>query len=229
MKKTATRKKSNNAYVVPCSTRFRSELELLLQTRSDGGGANDNVGLGDLARAVMLLIPQDIIESQPDPGDPDKNDRDIVTVRGGKAGGRTMPRKPRLQVRVPQKTNPASIRKALGLALSLEKGWANLMLDGRGTSSAAYKLANAELELQRLQGMIEKLAFVPLERGVRTRLDALYVLGFPPGANPSATEIKSRYRMLAMIFHPDSGHSSPNAALRIAQLSDAVKILNKSF
>lgn len=227
MAKTTTRKKTNNAYVVPCSTRFRGELELLLQSRNDSNGANDNVGLGDLARAVMLLIPQDIIESQPDPGDPDKNDRDIVTIRGGKAGGRTMPRKPRLQVRISQKTNAATIRKALGLALSLEKGWASLMLDGRGTGSAAHKLANAQLELQRLQGMIEKLAFQPLERGVRTRLDALYVLGFSSSAAPTPAEIKSRYRSLAMIFHPDSGHSSSNAALRIAQLSDAVKILTK--
>lgn len=136
-----------------------------------------------------------------------------------------MPRKPRIQVRVPGKIDPAQIRKALGLALSLEKGWANLMLDDRRADNAAQKLAAAEMEMQRMRDAMEKLAFRPLERGVRLRQDALHVLGFAPMENPSPAEIKSRYRMLAMIFHPDSGHASPNAALRIAQLSDAVKLL----
>lgn len=209
---TKTRKK---AYSIACSTRFRQEIEGLVQTRK---AANDVVNAGDLARAVLLLIPREVIEAQPDPGDPDRNDRDIVTVRRGKAGGRTMPRKPRLQVRLSSASDRKLARRALGLALSLDKGWANVMLD---ESRIAEKI-------ETLQKAAQMLAFHPLPNGVRTRGDALYILGFPPSSVPDAAAVKTRYRNLARLLHPDTGPAIfKDAALRLTQLADAVKILTK--
>ncbi len=221
---------NKKAYIVPCSSRFRQEIESLIRSRNV---ANDNIGIGDLARAVMLLIPQDVIESQPDPGDPDKNDRDIVTVSTGHSAGRTMPRKPRIQVRLPQQSDISSIRKALGLALSLEKGWVNIALDNKRAEGAIRKLESAEAEIKRLQGLLQILSFKPLVQGVRTRRDALYVLGFTPDANPSQAEIKTAYRTRAMIFHPDSNRDAHygvfNDHQRMSQLSEAAKLLTKKL
>lgn len=223
MKQTKKRK-IKQAHIVPCSSRFRQEIESLVRGRNV---ANDNIGVGDLARAIMLLIPNDIIAAQPDPGDPDKNDRDIVTVTTGKAAGRTMPRKPRLQVRMPQPTDAATIRKALGLALSLDKGWVNLALDQQRADSLAQKLGAAEAELARLGDVLQQLAFRPLSNGVKTRAEALYVLGFAPSAQPSSAEIKTAFRLRAKIFHPDRQHDPSGLASdqRMTQLSAAVKLL----
>lgn len=217
-------RKTKQAHIVPCSTRFRQEIEALVRNRNS---ANDNIGIGDLARSVMLLIPNEIIDSQPDPGDPDSNDRDIVTVTSGKAAGRTMPRKPRLQVRMPQPTDVATIRKALGLALSLEKGWVNLALDQQRADSMTKKLSAAEAELERLQDTLQFLAFQPLPGGVRTRAEALYVLGFAPSAQPSPSDIKTAFRLRAKLFHPDRQHDPRRLASdqRMAQLSAALKFL----
>lgn len=219
MRKTSQQKK---AYTVPCSSHFRQEIESLLKNRNS---SNDNVNIGDLARAVMLLIPDEVIESQPDPGDPDRNDRDIVTVLGGKAKGRTMPRKPRLQLRIPGQADIPTIRKALGLALSLEKGWASLMLDNQRADNAASKIERAEAEMDRLRELLSTLSFKILPSGVRTRAEALYVLGFPPHAMPTESEIKSSYRALAMIFHPDRGERGD--ASRMGQLNEAMRLLGQ--
>lgn len=223
--------KQNNqkkAYTVACSSRFREQIEELVQSRNI---SNDNINIGDMARAVMLLIPNDVIQSQPDPGEPDQNDRDIVTVRHGRAAGRTMPRKPRLQVRMPGHTNSSTIRKALGLALSIEKGWASLMLDDQRADSLANKLERTENEIKRLQSLIQLLAFKPLPQGVKTRRDALHVLGFHPDANPSVNEIKSSYRALALIYHPDSNldknYGLFHDNLRMSQLNDAMRLLTR--
>ncbi len=222
------KKARKKAHVVACSSHFRQEIESLLRGRS---GVNDNINIGDLARAVLLLIPEDVIRAQPDPGDPDPRDRDIVTLRGGKSAGRSMPRKPRLQLRVPGKHDAQTIRKALGLALSLEKGWANLALNDQRMDAMQRKADRAEAEVKRLQDLMRLLAFSPLPQGVKTRADALHVLGFAPQSNPSTAAIKSRYRALARIFHPDSNNDAQYGVFddheRMSQLNDAVKILNQ--
>jgi hypothetical protein len=217
-----------NAYVVSCSTRFREQVEGLVQNRKN---QKQHINIADLTRAVLLLIPPDVIEAQPDPGEPDPNDRDIVTVKGGKASGRSMPRKPRFQVRLPQQTDPATIRKALGLALSFEHGWSNLSVNDNTSDTMRRKLENAEAEIKRLQGLTQLLAFEPLEGGIKTRRDALYVLGFAADAMPAKAAIKARFRTLARIFHPDI-NVDPKFALfndhrRMAQLNDAMKLLSQ--
>ena len=221
-------KNKKNAYVVPCSSRFRDQIESLVRVRNN---QQQHINIADLTRAVLLLIPNDIIESQPDPGEPDKNDRDIVTVNEGKARGRVMPRKPRIQLRLPQETNAATIRKALGLALAFDKGWAQLAVNDNSADMMRRKLETLESEVKRLQGLLQLLAFTPLEGGVKTRKDALYVLGFPSDSLPAKPAIKSRYRALAMIYHPDSNIDPHfgvfNDRERMTQLNDAMRLLSR--
>jgi curved DNA-binding protein CbpA len=70
--------------------------------------------------------------------------------------------------------------------------------------------------------MLSAVAFEPLKEGVRTRTEALYVLGFPADTQPDPRALKARYRMLAMIFHPDSPQGD---TLRMGQLNAARNLL----
>ena len=67
------------------------------------------------------------------------------------------------------------------------------------------------------------LAFRPLSAGVRTRSEALHVLGFAPGELPDRDAIRSRFRALATVHHPDSSTGTP---LRMSQLNAAWALLN---
>ena len=66
------------------------------------------------------------------------------------------------------------------------------------------------------------LAFEPLDNGILTRADALYVMGFPPNARPDQRAIRARFRMLAIIHHPDSGFGHHE---RMTQLNEALSML----
>ena len=81
------------------------------------------------------------------------------------------------------------------------------------------RLRDAGAELDRLRAIIRALSFSPLRNGVKTRTDALYVLGFPPNAKLGADVIKSRFRSLAAIHHPDSAHGDTR---RMIQLNEAM-------
>ena len=67
------------------------------------------------------------------------------------------------------------------------------------------------------------LAFRPLSAGVRTRSEALHVLGFAPGELPDRDAIRARFRGLATVHHPDS---STGNHLRMSQLNAALALLN---
>ena len=77
-------------------------------------------------------------------------------------------------------------------------------------------------ELERLRTIISVLAFEPLAQGVRSRGEALHVLGFPPSADPDPRTLKAKFRMLATIHHPDSLYGSHQ---RMSQLNQAMELL----
>ena len=52
--------------------------------------------------------------------------------------------------------------------------------------------------------------------------DALHVMGFPPNSVPSQRAIRAKFRMLAMIFHPDSAYGD---TARMSQLNAAIALL----
>lgn len=77
-------------------------------------------------------------------------------------------------------------------------------------------------EIERLKAVVSVLSFEPLSHGVETREEALYVLGFPPTAQPDKHTLRARFRMLATIYHPD-GHFGSHE--RMAQVNAAMDIL----
>jgi len=84
------------------------------------------------------------------------------------------------------------------------------------------KLQHAEERLERLHDVVQTLQFNPLRDGVRTRSDALHVLGFAPHSRPNFDMVREQFRSLAKVYHPDSGFGDNH---RMSQLNDALRVL----
>lgn len=226
-----------DSYTLSCSSSFRDAVLALAERR--------HVNAGDVARSVMLVVPEPVIEAYADPGEPGEDDRETVVLKSGRAEGRPWKRKPRLQVRLPPGLSVPFIRKALNLALALDGGTMSLDVDhpeaqdARQAEAAAAEAERAreeergqkqkELmalreEIDRLRTVISVLSFDPLPNGVTTRAEALHILGFSPYSDPSAREIRARFRMLATVHHPDSSYGNHN---RMSQLNAAMEMLRK--
>jgi hypothetical protein len=212
-----------HSYTVPCATAFRDAVEALASRRK--------VNVGDLARSILLVMPAAAIGAFPDPGEPTAEDRETVVLKSGPAAGRPWRRKPRLQVRMPPGHDIPFIRRALGMALAMERGELAISVGQQPpvkADRAAEERARLDItdELERLRAIVSVLAFEPLPDGIRTREDALHVLGFPPSAEPDARTVKAKFRMLATIHHPDSHYGSHQ---RMSQLNQAMAWLRNGF
>lgn len=218
----------SRTYAVACSSAFRDAVTALARRRS--------VGIADIVRAVLYVIDTRIIEACPDPGDPVASDREEVVLLSGPSKNRVLKRKPRIQARLPEGLKAETIRKSLALALAMDKSAVGIKLVDPSAPAVttpapgpmtemSQKLARAEDENQRLRQVINDLSFPPLEGGVRNRAEALFVLGFPPSAQPDARHLKERYRLLARVHHPDGGFGDHG---RMSQLNAAFAILQAS-
>ncbi|NKB54782.1 MAG: J domain-containing protein [Alphaproteobacteria bacterium] len=202
---------SKKSYAIPCASEFRDHVQSLAAQRG--------VNVGDLARSVMLVVPPGAIEGMDDPGEPAADDRETVVLKSGPSAGKPWRRKPRLQVRLPHGHSVKELRKALNLALAMAAGERNIRVELNGTPDAEEKLGEVEKEVDRLRGIVGALSFKPLPQGVKTRGDAMYVLGFPLNAKLGPDLVKSRFRMLASIHHPDSAYGDTR---RMSQLNQAM-------
>jgi len=208
---------ASRSYVVPCTAAFRDAVR--------GLAARRHASVADLARAVLLLIGRQAADAQDDPGEPSAAERETVRLKSGRLEGRALLRKPRLQARLPEGLDPATIRKALAVALALDQGRLELRVAAAGAAAAeARRLHQAKEEQDRLGAMIGALSFEPLAHGVRSRAEALHVLGFAPGAAPDARAVRERFRQLARVHHPDSAFGDNR---RMIQLNEAVQILQR--
>ena len=221
-----------HSYTVSCSSTFRDAVADLARRR----GAN----VADLARSVVFLLPPETVAEFPDPGEPGREDRETVVLKSGAAEGRPWRRKPRLQVRLPPGYEIPTIRRALGIALAMDRGEMLLRLDGKAAAAAVHvnqpapapseddarRLREAREELERLQAIVSVLSFDPLPDGPRTREEALHVLGFPPGRVPDLATLRNRFRMLATIHHPDGSYGDHR---RMSQLNAAMDILRRGI
>ncbi|MCF8482055.1 MAG: J domain-containing protein [Rhodospirillum sp.] len=231
-----------HSYTVPCASSFRDEALALADRR--------RVNVGDLARSVMLVVPPLEIEGFPDPGEPQAGDRETVVLKSGPSEGRPWRRKPRLQVRMIKGVSVPFIRRAIGLALAMEQGAVAVSIGGTSAQEAeAAEDARRDLErrmramhseferekaqmtqestdirkeVDRLRSMVEVLMGDPIPGGINSHGEALFVMGFAPGSWPDSRELKSRFRMLATIHHPDSGMGSH---VRMSQLNQAMEYL----
>ncbi len=207
-----TTKARKDSYTVPCSSQFRDAINQLAERR--------RVNVGDLARSILLTVPEDKIRSVPDPGGPPPGDREETVLKSGPSEGRPWRRKPRLQVRLASGYDTSTVRRALNLALSLDRE--DLHLDVINPSENTETAPEINEELERLRAIVSVLAFDPLKDGVQSRSDALHVLGFAPGTRPDRTAIRNRFRMLATIHHPDSHYGNHQ---RMSQLNAAMEVL----
>jgi hypothetical protein len=200
------------SYTIPCAASFRDRIAALAQRR----GAS----VADLIRAVLLLVPSDAVASLPDPGEPARSEREDIVLKSGPGKDRRLRRKPRLQARLSGEHRIVDLRRALGLALDLDQGRMSLRLE----AGAAIERPS-ERELLRLRRIVQALAFEPVDGGIRTRSEALYVLGFPPWAAPSRSQLRARFRALVVVYHPDSLTGDTG---RMAQLNAAIALLSRS-
>lgn len=203
------------SYIVPCTSRFRDRVVRLAARR----GASP----ADLARAVLLLVSADQLGRVPDPGEPSSDDREAIELQSGASKGRVLKRKPRIQMRLPSGYRDADLRRALALALQMAEGEAELSVvtaTDRKAEAAVEKARDGLVEENAtLRQLVADLATPVLDRGVTSRSDALFVLGFPPTAVPEPMTIKRRWRRLAMIYHPDSAFGDHE---RMSQLNLAL-------
>jgi hypothetical protein len=228
---------AKHSYTVTCSSKFRDAVSALAEKRK--------VNVADLARSILLAMPNDVIASFPDPGEPDKEDRDEVVLKSGPSQGRPWRRKPRLQVRLPFGASIPMIRRALGLALATDKEDMKVSLSGNSGNSGADNSAESKgngglrggngadeseeaLQLrdenERLRALLSVMSFDPLHEGVKTRQDALHILGFHPESKPDMSSVKARFRMLATVHHPDSDFGNHQ---RMSQLNQAISMLQR--
>lgn len=214
-----------HSYTIPCASAFRDAVEALAAKR--------RVNVGDIARSVLLVLPPRLIAASADPGEPNTDDRETVILKSGPAQGRPWRRKPRLQVRMAPGFEVGFIRRALALALTLERGDLVLRMEDPNAPpppepepepkpEVEAAAAAAREEIERMKAIISVLSFEPLPHGINSREEALHVLGFPPGARPDKRSIRGRFRMLATIHHPDSHYGSHQ---RMSQLNQAMEFL----
>ena len=130
-----------HSYTVPCASRFRDQVMELAHIK--------HCNVADLARSVALVVPLGVIEAYPDPGGPARDDRETVVLKSGNAKGKPWRRKPRLQVRMAPGFAVETIRKALGLALAIERGHLDVGLESETEKSEAEMHRDAETALMR--------------------------------------------------------------------------------
>ena len=196
------------SYTIPCATQFRDDVTALAVRR--------HVNPGDLARSVTLMLPMAVVEAFDDPGEPEDRDRETISLKSGPAVGKIWQRKPRLQVRLPAGFDTITIRKALGLALSMDKQQLVVRLEGPDVQT------HRDIEADRLRTAVQSLSQDILEGGVQSQADALYVLGFHPNAKPDSSSLRKRFRLLAAVHHPDGDIGDHR---RMAQLNAAMDML----
>ncbi len=89
-------------------------------------------------------------------------------------------------------------------------------------TAEAEALRDLHDEAERLRTIVSALSFEPIAGGIKTRQDALHVFGLPPGSRPNSPTLRSRFRMLATIYHPDGAYGSHQ---RMAQINAAMALL----
>lgn len=211
------------SYTLPCPTSFRDQVLSVAARRG--------VNIGDLARSVVLVFGPEQLAGVADPGEPEGSDRETVIVKSGRAKGRPWQRKPRLQVRLQPGFDAPALRRALAVAVDLDRGRLEGILQpdspseidsGPETDQQNKRISDLEGELIRLRQAIELLSFEPFVGGVSSRAEALHVMGFPPDYGPDRRELRTRFRLLATVHHPDARSGDHR---RMSQLNEAMDLL----
>jgi hypothetical protein len=231
---------NKQSYTVPCSTKFRDVVIAL--------AARKSVNVADLARSILLVLPEDIIKNFADPGEPQLTDREKIILKSGLSKGRLWRRKPRLQVRLTPGYKISFVRRALNLAVVLDSNLylinvrkqevdaldnynsakENTLVLSQYVMNNSHQVSNTanqkvSYEGKRLQELISALSFTPLPGEISSRTDALHILGFFPTERPDRTTVRLKFKLLAKIHHPDNNFGNHQ---RMSQLNAAMDLLD---
>ena len=140
-----------------------------------------------------------------------------------------MLRKPRLQIRLAAKMNEKNnhklIRKALALAIALEKQEWALSVESTVEKKIKKNIETKNINrVEELEKGIDKLAFTPLEANCRTLEDACYILGIKASKRPSEKLVRQKFRDLASVFHPDAIKGDH---VRMSQINQAMQLFKE--
>ena len=164
----------------------------------------------DLVKAVFLFSDikdfNDVILGETN------NVREHVLVKSGINAGKTVSRKPRIQVMLPFKTSPDVLKKALILATQPKLKLANV--EDTKKTMIAY---NNSIIKGIQPDMIDKITTIG---------DALHILGFAPRTKVIKSEVKVRYRTLLKTYHSDTGNIFADTS-RLLAIQSAWKIIDK--
>ena len=211
------------SYIITCPTQFRDRVLTLARQKS--------VSVSDLALAALTFGSEIDLSNISDPGDASADDRETVVLQSGPRKGRTLRRKPRLQLRLPPGYTQSHIRRCLALHIEIANGDRGLApepeLPPPGPDPAVIDALRTELDQAReraaeMRTVVSMMAFEPLPDGVRTVEEARYVLGLPPTLDLTRTIVKARFRLLSQIYHPDK---ETGDTARMAQLIEASRFL----
>jgi len=199
---------------IPCSSAFRDAVMALARRRG--------VDPAELASAALAILPEAAIRDFPDPGGPTDMDRDTALVKSGPDKGKVTYRKPRLKMKLGAGVDIVLARRALNLTLAIDRGVLSIAEPPK--DQAPPPPARDELggEIARLEALVAAISFEPAAETVRSREEALHVLGYSPLSQPEAAEIRARFRMLATVHHPDGALGNTR---RMAQLNAAMAML----
>ena len=231
---------NKQSYTVPCSTKFRDVVIAL--------AARKSVNVADLARSILLVLPEDSIKNFADPGEPQLADREKIILKSGLSKGRLWRRKPRLQVRLTPGYEISFVRRALNLAVVLDSEHYLINVQKQEVDSShndkftnqngtvfsqsitnnihqVYNVTDQKVsqEGKRLQEVISALSFTPLPGRLSSRTDALHILGFFPTERPDRRAVRSKFKVLAKIHHPDNNFGNHQ---RMSQLNAAMDLLD---
>lgn len=216
-----TTKIRKESYTVPCSSQFRDAVTALATRKK--------VNIADIARSVLLIIPEETIRTISDPGGPPPGDREETILKSGPSKGRPWRRKPRLQVRLSPGHDVSVVRRALNLALILDEGKRVVDIhdpeEKKAEEQQNSQVSDDILEdMERLRAIVSVLSFDPLSNGITSKAEALHVLGFAPTEIPDRSSVRARFRMMATIHHPDSNYGNHQ---RMSQLNAAMDFLTR--
>ena len=134
-----------------------------------------------------------------------------------------------MQLRLPKGHTEAELRRALALALEMGAGERSLSMESKEDRSRRRqddaRVRDINEENQQLRRIVEDVSFVPIRDGVASRNEALHVLGFAPNSIPDFSQVRQRFRKLAMVYHPDSPFGDHQ---RMSQLNQALETLTRS-
>ena len=113
-------KTHKTSYTIPCASAFKDAINAL--------AASLRGNVADVARSILLTVPEEVIRAIPDPGGPSRDDREEIVIKSGPSAGKLWQRKPRLQVRLRSGYDVSTVRRALNIALWLNNGSLELKL-----------------------------------------------------------------------------------------------------